>query len=51
MSKDSNISCLPNSSDRKENVTSKYSVYELWIAGEESPFYVGKGIQDALMSI
>ena len=24
--------------------SSKYSVYELWVAGESSPFYVGKGL-------
>ena len=25
--------------------SSKYSVYELWVAGEEYPFYVGKGLK------
>ncbi|MEI6058981.1 MAG: NUMOD3 domain-containing DNA-binding protein [archaeon] len=46
MGKDSNISYLPKvQNDRKDGGISKYSVYELWVAGEESPFYVGKGIQ------
>ena len=30
---------------RTQMNSSKYSVYELWIAGEEHPFYVGKGLQ------
>jgi hypothetical protein len=29
-----------------KEIVKKYSVYELWVMGEDSPFYVGKGVKD-----